>query len=458
MNKTETQFTNKLSTFFFDNRAKIVGKSFCVCLSGGADSVSLLRGILMISDSFGFNITAAHFNHMIRGEEADRDERFCKDLCDSLGVKLYCGRDDVPAYSGLHKLSLEAAARECRYAFFDRILAKNDVDYCLTAHTMNDDAETLLYNLIRGSGMNGASSIAPMKDGLIRPLLKFEREEVESFLTAIGQDYILDSSNNSDDFTRNFIRHNIIPAMTQINPSVVKSLARFIDTARADRDYFESVVNDYGNADLRALHPSVRDRKIMSLYENKTSKKLSYDMLSKINKALLDDKRTLVSLSDYEALVDNGTVVFLKKLDTVRFDFNEVTLDIGENHLFNGRVSVHLYGNNSCNNKTFNKIYTLSKISPDNIIGDMIARNRRTGDKILINGMHKSLKKLFIEKKIPIEYRNIIPIICDDEGIIYVPFIGVADRVKAQNTDNTIDVITILNSIDKERWTIADEK
>ena len=121
MSLPRTDFLLKLNRFFSELPFELEGTTLCVGLSGGADSVSVLIGVIEIKDEFGFSVVACHFNHMIRGEEADRDELFCKTLCEQLGVKIYCGRDDVPAYANYKKICIEQAARECRYSFFTRI-------------------------------------------------------------------------------------------------------------------------------------------------------------------------------------------------------------------------------------------------------------------------------------------------------------------------------------------------
>ena len=458
-NQVKTDFLNKIRSYFEENNLDLSNKSIAVCLSGGADSVSLLISLIALSKSYSFSVCAMHFNHMIRGAEADRDEEFCKSLCAKYGVKLYRGRDDVPAYATLNKLSLEAAARECRYNFFERICKKYNIDYCATAHNMNDDAETLILNLIRGSGSNGSSAIAPVKGNILRPLLKIKRNEIESYISACSAEYITDSTNNSIEYTRNLIRHTIIPKLEEINPAVIDAIAKFTDSARTDRDYFESIIYNHFDSDLRELHPAIRDRVIIAKFNRFSGKLLNKELLMQINKTIFGYNHFIVPIyNEFEAVINNGTVSFYRKSDNVslKFDLQQITND--ENYVFGDRVEIIIDKEPNRVLKKINKLYTSVIINSDNISGVLSVRNRLEGDKILINGMHKSIKKLFIEKKVPKEYRDIIPIILDTEGIVYVPFVGVADKARLTSNGNTIQLTTVFNTIDPERWNNAYEK
>lgn len=458
MSQPRTDFISKLRRYFDSLPFSLVGKTLCVGLSGGADSVSLLLGLIEIEDEYGFSVIACHFNHMIRGDEADRDEIFCKSLCEKLNRKIYCGRDNVPEYASFHKIGIEQAARECRYAFFDRILNKDSVDFCVTAHNKNDDAETLLFNLIRGAGSNGASSIAPYSDNVLRPLLQIERAEIEAFLADINQEYVTDSTNLSNDYTRNYIRNVLIPQMQNINPLVINALSRYAESARTDRAYFDKLVNlNYSN-DLRLLDPAVRTRVIMQKFYDFSGIRLNYNLISVLDKALFYDKRSLVPIfGKYEAIVDNGNITFANFETTVLGQFDPQSLNYGINKVFGERVSINI-SKEVYNTENINNLYTTVFLSCDKIVGDLYVRNRRTGDRIFINGMNKSIKKLFIEKKIPKEYREIIPIFCDDEGIIYVPFVGLSDRVHTNNNDTKLYITSVFETIDTERWNDAYEK
>ncbi len=457
MSQPKTDFIRKLNGYFDSLPFSVEGTTLCVGLSGGADSVSLLLGLIEIKENCGFSVVACHFNHMIRGDEADRDELFCQQLCKQLGVKIFCGRDDVPLYANLHKIGIEQAARECRYAFFERILQKRSVDFCVTAHNKNDDAETLLFNLIRGSGSNGASSISPYSDGILRPLLKIDREEIELFLKDRQQDYVTDSTNLSTDYTRNFIRNNILPELKKINPSVIESLSRYADSCRMDRDYFDNIVEQCYYSDLTLSDRAIRTRVIMKKFFDFAKIRLNHELVCNIDEALFKKQRICIPIfSDYEAIINNGTVNFVNRADVISGEYDAQTLKDGNNEIFGNRVTIIVSSQQE--EKNINKLYTTTYLSSDKIMGGLYVRNRRAGDKIFINGMHKCLKKLFIEKKIPKEYRDTIPIIFDDAGIIYVPFVGVSDRVYDKNATNKLYISGIFNTFDIERWSNAYEK
>ncbi|MBQ2387863.1 MAG: tRNA lysidine(34) synthetase TilS [Clostridia bacterium] len=203
------------------------GDRVTVALSGGADSTALLYGLLALREKFDLTVTAAHVNHMLRGEESDRDERFVRDLCEKLGVALSVGKFDIPALRKKGE-SGEECARRVRYAF----LAEVADGKIATAHTADDNAETVLFNLIRGAGITGACGIPVKRDNIIRPLILCSRKDIENYCEKNGISFVTDSSNLTDDYTRNRIRHKIIPEMKEINPSLCDGVSRFSETLR----------------------------------------------------------------------------------------------------------------------------------------------------------------------------------------------------------------------------------
>lgn len=193
-----------------------------VALSGGADSVALLRILL----SLGYTCEAAHCNFKLRGEESDRDEAFVRELCQSLAVKLHITHFNTQAYAGEKRISIEMAARELRYNWFSEVKEQNHCDVIAVAHHLDDSVETMLLNLIRGTGINGLLGIRPKNGDIVRPLLCVNRNEIITYLKQIEQPYVTDSTNLQDEYTRNKIRLTLIPLMQSINPSIKESLAR----------------------------------------------------------------------------------------------------------------------------------------------------------------------------------------------------------------------------------------
>ena len=196
------------------------GKLYIVALSGGADSVALL---LMMHDE-GFRVEAAHCNFHLRGDEADRDEQFVVDLCSRLGINLHRVHFDTREYAELHKQSIETAARNLRYAYFNSLLHDIGADAIVVAHHRDDNVETVLMNLVRGTGLNGMSGIRPVNGNILRPLLGMSRNEIEDYLRRRGQSWVTDSSNLETDATRNKFRLEVMPLLSKINPSVARSI------------------------------------------------------------------------------------------------------------------------------------------------------------------------------------------------------------------------------------------
>ena len=191
-----------------------------VALSGGADSVALLRVLLVL----GYHCEAAHCNFHLRGEESDRDERFVNELCKGLGVTLHVTHFDTVTYASRHHVSIEMAAREMRYDWFEQLRKERGMAVIAVAHHRDDSVETFLLNLIRGAGINGLKGISPHNGCIVRPLLEVSRQDILDYLRCLRQGYVTDSTNLQDEYTRNKIRLNLLPMMQEINPSVKESI------------------------------------------------------------------------------------------------------------------------------------------------------------------------------------------------------------------------------------------
>lgn len=196
-----------------------------VALSGGADSVALL----CILHQLNYDVEAIHCNFRLRGEESERDEAFCKDLCQKHGIKLHLAHFDTKEYASLHHISIEMAARELRYRYFYQLRHDINAESICVAHHKDDQAETILLNIIRGTGIQGLTGMSEKRDFIVRPLLAITRREIKEYLDKIGQKHIEDSSNAIDDVKRNKLRLNIIPLLKEMNPKVVESLCEMAE-------------------------------------------------------------------------------------------------------------------------------------------------------------------------------------------------------------------------------------
>lgn len=215
-------------------------RNVTVALSGGADSVALLYSLYLLKEELGISLSACHVNHNLRGEESDGDELFVRRMCRMLDIPLYVRNIRVSDYVGKHE-SIELVARRIRYGFFselgnDRIIA--------TAHTASDNCETVLINLIRGTALSGMCGIPPKRDNVIRPLIDCTREEIEQFCRENSLGYVTDSTNLSDDYTRNKLRLGIIPELKKINPSLTAAVGRMSQAATLDDKYLDKLASD----------------------------------------------------------------------------------------------------------------------------------------------------------------------------------------------------------------------
>lgn len=215
-------YKNKVRNYIEQEKLFTPEDKILVALSGGADSVALLRLLL----DMGYSCEAAHCNFHLRDEESNRDERFVRELCKQKGILLHIRHFQTVEVATERHISIEMAARELRYAWFEELHTKQHADVIAVAHHKDDSVETILLNLIRGTGINGLLGIQPENGYIVRPLLCLDREEIIEYLHLLGQAYVTDSTNLQDEYTRNKIRLHLLPLMQEINPSVKESILR----------------------------------------------------------------------------------------------------------------------------------------------------------------------------------------------------------------------------------------
>lgn len=421
-------------------------KSVTVALSGGADSVALLFALLELKDELCLTITAAHLNHCLRGKESDGDEQFVRNLCESLGVKLYCEWADVSSVAESNGESIELAARKVRYEFLERV----SDGLVATAHTADDNIETVLHNISRGTGISGVCGIPPVRGKIIRPLILVTRAEVEEYCAKNGLSFRTDSSNNSDDYTRNRIRHGAVPVLKSVNSSAVKNAALMSERMRIDADFLEAETkNAYDSCfkdgglsveKLLQLHPAILTRCIALLCKNTLGISLEHTHIELILKMLEEGKKRQSVLKACFAEIKNGVLRFLKpQYPAAPFSFSVDSFPFSEKGLIVREETAENYKNLA----TVNNLLFKNSLDCDKICGKLIFRSRLPGDNIKLNGrgVTKTFKKLFNEHNISVDERDLFVVLSDDKGVVWLSGFGVDERVAV--CDKTKNVLVI---------------
>ncbi len=410
-----------------------------VALSGGADSVCLLYILCELKEKYRINLSAVHVNHMLRGAESHRDENFVKKLCKQLDIPLTVRRVDVKSIAQSRGESIELAARNVRYSIFKEV-AQGVV---ATAHSADDNLETVLYNITRGAGLRGVCGIPPKRDIFVRPLIFCSRAEIERYLNDKELTFVTDSSNLTDDYTRNFLRHNAVPLLKSINPNVGQTVAAMCANLREDEEFLFSTAKKiytlcnretYLDAELLALQPSAVIKRVIALYlEERFNTNADSLHLESCKKILLSGGRT--SLSGNLSAVCQGERFFVVSESEKNIPHTEFTVETREICLEN--------------DTKINKLFLKNAIDCGKIIGSLVVRTRMPADEIRLKGRNctKLLKKLFNELKIPDDMREIIPVAADEMGVVWIYGIGVAERVCIDENTKTAKefVVTVIN-------------
>ena len=405
------------------------GERILCCLSGGADSVALLLCLMEL----GFDILACHINHQLRGEESYHDERFCIELCGYYGIPVTVHRIDVNSYCEQHGVSVEQGAREMRYEIF----SASGCDKIATAHTLSDCIETALFNFARGTGITGLCSIPPVRDNIIRPLIECSRSEIESFLNEREQPWVTDSTNLTDEYTRNRIRHNIVPQLYEINPSLDKTMNGTFDNLREDMELLNRLSDTLYSEAMRdggldcetvlSADSALSGRVIRGLLE-KNGVDPSRDMVLRVKNICREGGKLSVG-KDIYAEVKDGVLRIVGEAESLP-DTEIKAVSEGEYHFFD--KSVHLIVENHSN---VHKKITNFDCDYDKIKGVIVIRNRRPGDKLRLGGRDftSDVKKL-LQSRFRSEERRKAVILADDEGVIFVEGYGFAKRVLADSS------------------------
>ena len=400
-------------------------KKILAAVSGGADSMALLHLLLGLSKEKDLKIAVLHFEHGIRGEESIRDMNFVKECCEKRDIPCFIGEGNAPEFAEEKKITLEMAARTLRYEFFNEILTKKGYDVIATAHHADDQAETLLLNLIRGSGIKGLAAMRPIRENIIRPFLSVTKREILEYVNQNHIPYCEDSTNFSLDVRRNRLRHEILPMLESFQDGVKERLNSLSDIARVENDYIESIAKEKlsllkkENLPLfRAEHLALQRRIIMAFLEN-NGVLSDFTHIEEIRKMLLKGelgKRTELGGDVLAELSYKGLQIFKKS-----GEIQPVILKIpGVNVLseYNIKITVEIL--DAPPKKTLPHEYYADL---DKVSSVITVSHRHDGDKIELKIGKKSVKKIFMEEKIERGRRNKYPIIFSEKDILWIPFL-----------------------------------
>ena len=422
------------------------GDNVAVGFSGGADSVCLLHILYMLRERYELDITACHVNHMLRGEDADRDEIFCRDFCKKYGISFKTLRVDVADAAAKNKESVELIARKIRYEFFETNSGQNGK--IATAHTLSDSLETTVFNMLRGTALKGLCGIPEARGKIIRPLIECTRREIEEYCKENNLYFVTDFTNNTDEYARNRIRHHIIPQMNEESNSLYTSYISMHKALSRDEDFLDKysdrilgeieLKTGYDAKKLALEHDSIIIRCVAKLFK-KHSVFVDTAKLELACEAIKNGGR--VNLKPNVYLNVRNSILTIDE-ETVQ-SFFEFPLSVGkETKVIEGK-SILLSHLDAASSKKVNQKLLKKYIDCDKIGHNVTVRQRKNGDQVrlLYNGMTKTLKKLFNERKIPPHQRDKVLVISDENGIVWVEGFGVAERCAVD--ENTKNILTI---------------
>ena len=412
----------------FITKHNLIGKTIIIGFSGGADSMCLLDMMKHIAPEMNIKIVAAHYNHNWRGDESKSEQEKCREYCLINGIEFYTETET----RNIKKT--ETQARELRYGFFERVIEKYNADALFTAHNFDDNAETVLYRIIKGTGINGLKGIPPVRGKYYRPILDMTREEIETYCKKHGLAPNIDLSNEDTKYSRNFIRHEIMPILEKINPCVKKSLNNLSKTAVSEM----SIVSEYLSKQFNGIIDGNKIKKQNYL-------KLSEDMkLEVIRRFLGDFEYNYDMIENIRKFLDNTSMKSTKySLDKNRFLYtddnnievitvcpeNDTVLNIDKTGVYN--LGHAVFSIEKCNKREDFKDETVVYADLSNR-KNLTLRTRRNGDIIapLGAGGTVKLKKYLIDKKIPRHKRDKLVFLCCEDEVLWAAGVGISEKIK----------------------------
>jgi len=441
----------------FDKGDKVI-----VAFSGGPDSTCLLYILNELKEELGITLVGAHLNHCLRGVESDKDEEYAKTTCENLNIDFYSKKVDVLRISREKNLSCEMAGREIRYEFFEELIVKLKANKVALAHNANDQAETILMRIMRGTGIEGMVGIKPVRDGIyVRPILKLSRKEIEKYCLINNINPRIDKSNLENIYARNKIRLEIIPYMEKnFNKDIIKTLNRLSNIVKKDNEYLKNVSEKEYKKHCEISHQRVIiNDSAFSLHEAILSRIIRSALLE-VNHNLYNFEEvhilSIIELQKHETgknimlpqniIVENsyGNIHIYISIKVDEVNSNEYLLNINEEniiHSLNKVIKIDVIPKQQ--SMEFTGTDFIKYFDYDKIIQPIVFRYRKDGDRFMPMGMlgNKKIKDLFIDLKIPKSERNEIPLICFGNDIGWVVGYRVSEKFKvSKDTKNIMQI------------------
>lgn len=426
------------------------GDSVLVGVSGGADSCALLHCLCALRETMGLTVFACHVNHGLRGQEADRDEQFTGQLCQRLQVPLAVLHTDVAAEAARRKIGTEQCGREIRYAFFEEQAARHQAKIA-TAHTASDNAETVLFHLVRGSGITGLCGIPPCRGAVIRPLIEVTRSEVEAYCQTHDLAYVTDSTNLTKDYTRNRLRLEVIPVLKQLNPSLENAVSGLSQRMRETDAYLSQQADEAlaqakvsGGYDVQVLQ--ALPEAVWAAAVRKLCAALAVIPEAK-HLALL---RKIVYNGGAVEIGSGCTAIAAQGIFRI---FRQTSAPTDESCRWYGQPSLvimnkkydllHIAIDEFHNSEKNNKFLFANALDYDTIPLSSCFRTRRSGDRFTLcrRKVTKTVKKLLIESRVPREKRDSLLLLADGDRVLWLEGFGAAQACTV--TEKTMNVLVI---------------
>lgn len=440
MNDRISEIERKIERTVEEERMLPDGCRVVAALSGGADSMAMVHFLMGYAKRHAIALTAAHVNHGLRGEESDADEAFVAAWCSENHLDFQVFHADVSALAEKNSQGLEECGRNVRYSFLRGLCGQGG--RIATAHTLTDSAETVLMNLAKGAGPRGLSGIPPVRDEIVRPLIRVTRQEVEAYCLHYALPFVTDSTNLTDEYARNRVRHNVLPVLKGINPGFEQAVFRTTRLLRQDEEFFQRLAREEldraaadGGFSLRVLkgqRDSVLSRMIVLMVQRKAGVRLDYAHIEAVI-GMIRSGAGNITLPGGIQCCANGNTLFVHEIG--RAARWKVPLRLPETSLPDGRVfCIRIESPEIKNHEKINNLLFNNRINYDTIMDtNSFVRSRLPGDRFVPanRGVTKTLKKLFNEQKIPLFRRDRLAVLECGGEILWIEGIGPSQKAAA---------------------------